>query len=235
MSVFRKADFHCPACGTTNVEEVAASLHGPRAPEAVEAIRAGTFQQFTCRGCQRPYRADGPLIYTDFDDKVWIGVFPESEEGAWSRLENQALDAFRSAVVDHAPRFLRQEADGFRIRTVFGLPALAAKLALFQFDWDDHLVETARLDAMVSGFGLVHPAHRPVLAHADADRIVWQIDLPHGDFQVERARATVESMRGVDHWSTFAAELHRGTYVDVGRVLMDGAATSRYDGPALVS
>src|SRR6516164_10213567 len=170
MSVFQPRALRCPHCGHTNTETVALSLHGPRVSEVVAAIRSGTFQSFVCASCGGGYRADGPLIYVDFEQKHWIGVFPRDRERSWALLEQQPLDSFRRALIDYAPPFVRGMSDGFHIRTVFGLDALAEKLTLLEAGVDDRVVEMVKLVAVLTWGGLLHPGRRPqfVSYHADA-------------------------------------------------------------------
>ena len=54
----------------------------------------GSFHEFTCPDCRSEYSVDGPLIYTDFDRKHWIGEFPRAWEGSWELLEHQPLETF---------------------------------------------------------------------------------------------------------------------------------------------
>ena len=162
MSVFRPETLICPVCGHRNTETVALSLHGSHVPEIVQSIVDGTFQCFTCARCDLPYRADGPLIYIDFERKRWIGEFPASMEPDWAAgLEQQPLDAFRRSVIDLAPAFLRAEADGFAIRAVFGLEALAEKIRLFDAGYDDRLVEVAKLQTMLRVGAVFAPSGAP--------------------------------------------------------------------------
>ena len=121
MSIFRDLSVACPACGTISVESVAVSLNGPRVPEIVQAIVDGSFHRFSCPACGCGFRVDGPLIYTDFERKHWIGEFPLDWETSWAHLEHQPLDSFRRAMIDLAPAYVRAESSGFVVRTVFGL------------------------------------------------------------------------------------------------------------------
>src|SRR4051794_23917080 len=198
MSVFRERQFDCPSCGHVNSETVAASLHGPRVPEVVDAILAGTFQVFACARCGLSYRADGPVIYTDFDEKHWIGEFPASDEVAWATLEQHSMDSFRRAMIDFAPAFLRADAAGFVIRTVFGLPALAEKIVLLRNGWDDRVVEAMKLRLVLESGAVLHPASRPVVVEADGERL--SIALPDGLGALVVARAEADAFAADPAW-----------------------------------
>ena len=226
MSVFRERRFECPSCGHVNAESVAASLHGPRVPEVVDAILAGTFQVFACTRCGLSYRADGPVIYTDFDDKHWIGEFPAADEAAWTALEQHATDSFRRAMIDYAPAFLRADAAGFTIRTVFGLPALAEKILLLQNRWDDRVVEAMKLRLVLESGTVLHPAHRPVVIEANAGRLT--VVLPDDVGAAVVTRADADALAADPAWREVLALLARGPYVDIGRLMLEGRATSDY-------
>jgi hypothetical protein len=215
------------------VETVAVSLHGPRIPEVVDQIRAGTFHVFRCQGCDVEYRADGPLIYTDFDKKHWIGEFPVREETAWALLEQQPLDSFRRSMIDRAPAFLRADAAGFTVRTVFGLPALAEKILLFDAGWDDRVVETIKLRTVLGHGGVLEPAARPRVLHADPDSFDLLLRVPDdgGDeqsFVHTVTRAEAEAVASDPDWAPVLVEQTRGPYVDIGRMMLDGRTTSTY-------
>jgi CpXC protein len=226
MSVFRERRFECPSCGHVNAESVAASLHGPRVPEVVDAILGGMFQVFACARCSLSYRADGPVIYTDFEVKHWIGEFPAADEAAWVTLEQHATDSFRRAMIDFAPAFLRADAAGFTIRTVFGLPALAEKILLLRNGWDDRVVEAIKLKLVLASGSVLHPARRPVVVEADAGRLA--VALPDGLGAAVVTRADADTFAADPAWREVLALVARGPYVDIGRLMLEGRATSDY-------
>ncbi|TCO54809.1 CpXC motif protein [Actinocrispum wychmicini] len=225
MSVFRPQTITCTACGTANVETVAMSLHGSRVPEIVESIVAGTFQCFTCAGCGIGYRADGPLIYVDFDRKRWIGEFPSTMERAWANLEQQPMDVFRQSLIDLAPAFLRAEADGFTVRAVFGLDALAEKIRLLDAGLDDRAVEVAKLAILMRTGAVVAPSRRPRVVSADStsvDMVLWSAE--DEQFRVSVPTEDVMALATSDGWRSVLQEMQVGPYVDLGRILLDGRA-----------
>jgi hypothetical protein len=233
MSVFSQRALDCPACGHVNVETVALSLHGPRVPEVVDRIRQGTFQLLTCAGCGVAYRADGPVMYVDFDQRHWIGEFPRSWEDRWASVELQPLDSFRRAMIDLAPAFLRNEAGGFAIRAVFGLDALAEKIVLLEAGLDDCAVEAVKLQVALRAGAVLHPAFRPRVASTDGtslDLVVWR--RPARAEAPERAVVRlgvdqVTSIRDDATWAPVIAQLSVGPYVDMGRLMLDGRAGER--------
>ena len=246
MSVFRPETLICPVCGHRNTETVALSLHGSRVPEIVQSIVDGTFQCFTCARCDLPYRADGPLIYIDFERKRWIGEFPASMEPDWAALEQQPLDAFRRSVIDLAPAFLRAEADGFAIRAVFGLEALAEKIRLFDAGYDDRLVEVAKLQTMLRVGAVFAPSTRPRVVALAPDAItmgVWVAADDATDGSAQRASVTIDAtdlevLAGDAAWRPVLSELSVGPYVDLGRLFLDGRRSAfdvRLPGMAAVS
>jgi hypothetical protein len=230
VSVFRPMTMTCPRCATANVETVAVSLHGPRVPDVVEAIVAGTFQCFACAHCGLPYRADGPLIYVDFEAKRWIGEFPVTMEPAWSRLEQQPMDAFRQSLIDLAPAFLRSEADGFTVRAVFGLDALAEKIRLMDAGLDDRAVEVAKLALCTRPGAVLAPGRRVRVVAAGPSSITMQVwSRPSPDRAPELRAVTmgvdeVAALAASADWAPALREMRIGPYVDVGRIMLDGRA-----------
>jgi hypothetical protein len=225
VSVFRPQPIVCTACGTTNIETVAMSLHGSRVPEIVESIVAGTFQCYTCANCGLGYRADGPLIYVDFETKRWIGEFPRTMERGWASLEQQPMDVFRQSLIDLAPAFLRAEADGFTVRAVFGLDALAEKIRLLEAGLDDRAVEVAKLAVVLRTGAIMAPDRRPRVVKADPDSVtlvLWAVGDPPEQFTVTVPTADILALAAEDGWRALLREMRIGPYVDLGRILLDG-------------
>jgi hypothetical protein len=230
MSVFRERQMLCSQCGHANTETVALSLHGPRVPELVERIRSGTFQVFRCAGCGTAYRADGPLIYTDFEEKHWIGEFPSAYEPAWASLEQQPLDSFRRAMIDLAPAFLRGEASGFTIRTVFGLDALAEKLVVLEAGFDDRAVEAAKLQMVLEAGAILHPGYRVRATEVTPEGLrvrAWRRarqDATPEPVALDLTSEQIERVLLDPDWAPVVAELSVGPYVDLCRLVFDGRA-----------
>jgi hypothetical protein len=222
MSIFRDLSLACPECGALRVESVAVSLNGPRVPEVVRAIVDGSFHRFTCAACGRDFRADGPLIYTDFDCKHWIGEFPLDWEGSWARLEHQPLDSFRRAMIDFAPPIVRADSSGFVVRAVFGLGALAEKISLFEAGLDDRVVELVKLVVLVRSGRALHPAHRPRFVKRDDDGAHLVLDPGSGGEVAVVSEETIELIATDPAWASWLRELATGPYVDIGRFMLDG-------------
>ncbi len=83
MARFEDRALTCPHCQHVAVRSVAVSLDAEHGKPQLQEILDGTFQRFACERCGKSYRADGPLVYLDFDDQRWVGVFPEPEERRW--------------------------------------------------------------------------------------------------------------------------------------------------------
>lgn len=237
MSVFRPMPLVCSGCGARNVETVALSLHGSRVPQVVDEIVAGTFQCFTCASCALRYRADGPLIYVDFERKRWVGEFPSHMERSWASLEQQPMDSFRRSLIDLAPAFLRSEADGFTIRAVFGLDALAEKIRLLDAGIDDRAVEVAKLATVLRTGSTLAPRYRPRVVSAGPGSVVlrlWSRDSAEEQAQpghLSLSTSEVMSFAADPEWATVSEELQVGPYVDLGRLLFDGRSPLREHAP----
>jgi len=69
VSVYEDRILTCPHCQPPSTRSVAVSLDGAHAARERQEIFDGTFQRLTCAACGTSFRADGPLIYLDFDAK----------------------------------------------------------------------------------------------------------------------------------------------------------------------
>jgi hypothetical protein len=191
-------------------------------PEVVESIIDGSFHRFTCPACGSVYRADGPLIYTDFERKHWIGEFPLDWETSWALLEHQPLDSFRRAMIDFAPAFVRAESSGFVVRTVFGLGALAEKIALLEAGLDDRVIEYLKLVVLLRLGATLHPTARPRFVRSD-ERGVHLLMAPTTEGVVTLVdHETVEEITSDPVWGSSLRDLATGPYVDIGRLMLDG-------------
>src|SRR5262245_32074523 len=222
MSIFRDLSLACPQCGALRVESVAVSLNGPRVPEVVRAIVDGSFHRFTCRACEHHFRADGPLIYTDFERRHWIGEFPLDWERSWARLEHQPLDSFRRAMIDFAPPIVRAESSGFAVRAVFGLGALAEKISLFAAGLDDRVIELVKLVVLLRAGMPLHPDHRPRFLKRDDQGIHLVLDPVAGDEVAVVSHDALDQIAADPAWGSWLRDLATGPYVDTGRVMLDG-------------
>jgi hypothetical protein len=130
-------------------------------------------------------------------------------------------------MVDHAPPIVREMADGFAIRTVFGLPALAEKILAWDQGLDDRLIELLKLDLYRSEGGpTADPAQRPRLIDSPLGRLDFACDglLPDGDtlsVPTERLAAIADDLLP---WQAALDRVAAGPYVDVGRLFIDGQA-----------
>ncbi len=225
MSVYQDRELACPRCGAVLRRSVCVSLNGNRVPAVIDEIRAGRFQRFPCDGCGQVIVADGPLIYTDFERRHWVGCFPRTAEGAWRLLEHQPAESFRRAMVDHAAPIIRAEADGYLIRTVFGLPALAEKILVWDHALDDVTLEILKLEVLRSPdgppFDLEHRLRFLGVGGA-GEGDVLRLALA-GDEVLRVPRAWYEDIAGsLDRHAAVIDAVASGPYVDVGRGVLPG-------------
>lgn len=226
MSRYEDRVLTCPHCQHQAPQSVAVSLDGERATRERQAILDDTFQRMTCAACGTSFRADGPLIYLDFDAKLWIAVFPASWEAAWWDHEDEPQGAFQRYMIDHCPPLVRSWAPGFAVRAVFGLPQLREKLVAHDAGIDDRVLEAYKLD-LLRGLGPydLAPSARPRLREATATEAVFHVPRPKPDepnrYEIVRiARAEIDRVAaGRDgEWAGTIAAVSAGPYVDLGRI-----------------
>lgn len=242
MARFEERALTCPHCNHVAMRTVAVSVDADHGKAQVQEILDGTFQRFACESCGKRYRADGPLAYLDFDDKRWVGVFPEPEERRWWKLEREPAAAFERNMLEYAPPIVREWAPGFEIRAVFGLEALREKLVAWAAKIDDRVLEAYKL-ALLRSMGPYElgPAARPRLRAVRMDAARGELL----DFEVPRR---VERAAGADgepggsewrlakiaierreldrvasnreEWAPVIEALAAGPYVDLGRLFI---------------
>lgn len=146
MSTWVERGVHCPKCSRRFMMRLADGLHISRLPEVRRRVREGTFHQAACPSCGALVTAQVQTVYTDFERRHWLHVDLPSERSRWPELEAKALGGFDGAVRLGAPPMVRVLADSFRVRLVFGYPALREKILLWDADMDDGLVECLKLE-----------------------------------------------------------------------------------------
>lgn len=233
MARFDDRKLTCPHCQHQEVHTVALSIDAEHGGDQVQQIMDGTFQRFACASCGKSYRADGPLMYLDFDEKRWVGVFPEPEEARWWKLEREPALAFERNILENAPPMVREWAPGFEIRAVFGLENLREKLVAWGAKIDDRLLEAYKL-ALLRSMGpyQLGPAARPRLRAVRADgTLEFEVPRPgegEGD-PVRLAKVAIERREldrvasNREEWAPVIAEVSSGPYVDLGRLFIPRA------------
>jgi hypothetical protein len=227
MSAYQDRVLTCPHCDHGAVESVALMLEATRAHGERQAILDSTFQRFECESCHRTYRAEGPLMYLDFDDKLWIGVFPTPWEATWWKHEREPAAAFQRNMQEHCPPMVRDWAPGFSVRAVFGLDGLREKLVAHAAGIDDRLLEAYKLD-LLRGMGPyeLSARARPRLREVDGTHAFFDVPRPEPDDPHRRAVVKVgrEELRRMhehrEDWAAVVAALSAGPYVDLGRIFI---------------
>lgn len=233
MSVYQSRALTCPHCQHVATWSVAVSLNAARAAPQRQQILDGTFQRFTCSACGEMFRADGPLIYIDFDAKLWIGVFPTPWEAAWWEHEEEPLGVFQRYMIERCPPLVRSWAPGFEVRSVFGLERLREKLVAHGAGIDDRVLEAYKLD-LLRGLGPYElaPSARPRLRELGPDGAMFHVPrpepgAPHRFALVRVARAEIARVAAAreGEWASTIAAVSAGPYVDLGRIFVPRPTT----------
>lgn len=227
MSIYEKRMLTCPHCGHQVEKSVAVSLNAARARVQRQEILDGTFQRFECETCHERFRADGPLIYIDFDQKVWIGVFPAPWESAWWKHEQEPALSFQRNIEENSPPMVKEWAPGFVIRAVFGLEGLREKLVAHAAGIDDRVLEAYKLD-LLRGMGPYELSGRarPRLRKVEGGELFFHVPRPEpgnpGRVAMVRVAAAelgrIEANRAA--WGQTLDTLSEGPYVDLGRIFI---------------
>jgi hypothetical protein len=228
MARFDERRLTCPHCQHQAVQRVALSIDAEHGAAQIAQIMDGTFQRFACASCGKSYRADGPLMYVDFDEKRWVSVFPEPDEARWWKLEREPTLAFEQNMLEHAPPVVRAWAPGFEIRAVFGLEKLREKLVAWGAKIDDRLLEAYKL-ALLRSMGPypLGPAARPRLRAVRADGTL-EFEVPRfAEGEPMRLAKVAIDRRELDRvaanreeWAPVIEAVSSGPYVDLGRLLL---------------
>jgi hypothetical protein len=117
------------------------------------------------------------FLYTDLENGVLIGCFPQTRRGELSSLEEDLVRTWTETVKQEMPRTLQASMAGPGPRIVFGLAELREKVICFDAKLDDRLVEAMKL-ALLEGLpgreaaGVADLAL--VAAHPDSEVLAFQ-------------------------------------------------------------
>jgi len=218
MSLFEARTVSCPRCGLQHNEQIATSLK----PTFKDAILKGTFQHFTCEKCGHSYRVEDPLMYIDFNKKLWIAQYPRAWEKDWDQYELIAKQNFDQYVTgEFASPLALQLAPGFAIRTVFGLDALAEKIIVLENKIDDSLLAVLKWQIMQQVEGLLFsPAARPLLIAVANGELVFRVRVANAETEIITLplEDAFDDISGDDTslWATMIKDLAGHTYIDTG-------------------
>jgi len=224
MSTFVDQLVSCPGCGVRRRYEVCASLKVDRAPHLIDAILDRTFQRFRCATCGAGVLVVQEMSIVDFDDRWILFVYPLESEPDWALWEAAGAAAFEQAMGAGAPPLAQALAEGFGVRTVFGLEAAREKLLCRRHALDDVALECLKLQLVRTLDGLELTAQtRLRLDRVDADGLV--LNLPTAGRGPDREVAVPwASWMAVQaqpaQWARARAALTADTWVDTGRLIV---------------
>ncbi len=149
MSITHKEVLHCP-CGRDHSVVVVKSLNATRHPHLREQVLARQLHRFACESCKRWLVIDTELFWFDFHRKQFIGVFPTALRGQPEQCEPILAATFQRTMKDQAPRMIQAYADGFLVRTCFGLEELREKIVAHEAGLDDFLLEVLKVELLTA-------------------------------------------------------------------------------------
>lgn len=224
MSKFISRQISCPSCNREHLLDIATSLNVSNHARFRDEIIAGAFQRFICDGCGKTFLVDDPFIYTDFTRRHWIYMFPQSWQMQWSEFENEPRDVFEKYMTGtYSSPIARSMADGYRLRTVFGLPALAEKILCFLHDIDDRWLEILKLKIMHTEVALFNSNYFPRLISVEPELNELTFSLPTMsgvDILAMPLTNLKELMESNIDYSEIMMKLNKSPYVDSGRILI---------------
>jgi hypothetical protein len=224
MSTLIPTRFPCERCGAEVYGLLADSLNANRTAWVLPGILDGSLHRFTCPGCGCRFVVDKELLYTDFERRHFIGVFPLADQPRFLECGALVEETFAEALVERAPRVLQRQAGGFTVRVVFSLAELREKLLCFHAGLDDRVLEMVKLAVMAEQWALMEGGLGGlVLEDLGHDALtfttVWRAGATAPDVQrvwIDRA-AYAQAAAAWPALERDHAALARGPYVSVMR------------------
>jgi hypothetical protein len=115
-------------------------------PQIREELVRGTFQVFTCPGCEKPFVVEDTLVYTDFERNEYVAVETVAS-ASWQAAVARHHTVFRNCF-ENGPPIAQAWGAMFKRRVVFGLRGLREKIVLWDAGLDDRIVEAVKGDVL---------------------------------------------------------------------------------------
>jgi len=226
MSIFRKQELTCKACGTALTFELVHSISADRRPDLRDAILDGSFQRGTCPTCGTEFRVEPEFVYMDIGRGQYIGVWPASKRGEWKDWAQKTRDAFEGTLGKSAPPEAKRIGDKLAVRTVFGWPALLEKVLARQLEIDDRTLEAGKLAVMRSEEEVPLPGHQELrlVGEQDGDALLAWVGAPLGEDTPPMLRVPRQLFADIDAepatWQALREQVAEGDVVDFQRELL---------------
>lgn len=189
MSVWYAQELVCASCHHAFSSTLARGIHARRIPHVRDQILAGALHHVRCPACNAIVDAHRDLAYTDFARHQWVHVSTPGALSEWVDVERYALETFDRYMVGGPPA-VAEMAREFRVRVVFDLDELREKLAIWEAELDDALIECTKLVCLRERPAIADPKRRIRVRAIEADALqMAAVDLDHP--RVDVARWTV--------------------------------------------
>ena len=219
MSTWADRDVPCPACKKPVRARIARGVHVNRVPHVRDQVLDRTFHRFTC-ACGETFTVDTSFEYTDLERKQLLFVAAESRRAEWPALEDELVQLV-VRVRDFGSPLVHWITEGLTTRVVFGLEELREKLVLWQYGFDDGLIECIKVRAWANDVTLAEAGARLVVdSVTDEDGLVcnW---LPR-EGKARRVELPSEWVRDAHRDRESLAqrlpELFKGGFVSISRL-----------------
>lgn len=230
MSRFHEETVSCPVCGKKSTELIATSLRISSNTPFKDQILKGEFQRFTCTDCRHVFYAEDPLIYMDFDKKLMIAQFPKSWNANWKEHEKAVTHNYENYLAGkYAAPSAHRLSKGFRLRTVFGLDALAEKITCLESEIDDQLLSILKLQLILNIAEIpFHPEFIPLFKEIKDNELVFLCRVldPEGNAAQEIITlpfplALEEIKNTGSQYQSVLETFRNATYIDTGRLFFE--------------
>jgi hypothetical protein len=229
MSVFENTKLKCPSCGADVKFSAVHSVNADRRPDLREAILDESFQRRECPSCQQSFRLAPDLNYLDVGRGQWFAAHPLADLARWQEVEQHDREAFDRAFGEQARTAAREIGADLHPRITFGWAGLREKILAARLGLDDVILECAKIAILRSldSAPLRDDTELRLVDELEDDTLlfVW-IELATEAVieSVQVPRALYDDIASNNElWAGLRAELSAGLYVDINRLLVEGA------------
>jgi transcription elongation factor Elf1 len=158
MSMSRKANITCPACGTQQEIELYEAVNAAENPELKQALLENRLNRIECSNCEASFRVDLPMLYTDPGYNILIHWIPETAE----MKREQIIEEFDDSL-NEINKLLPADIQAPSVRLVLTRVELVELIFMIEAGLDPRVVEYVKYSIHTRNMEKVDPLKTQLL------------------------------------------------------------------------
>ena len=164
MNTEKTTQIQCPFCGQTQEVQLCTTLQAQSQPEQVEALKTNRLNWVECKGCQKHFRVDPPLIYSDLKRNILIHWIPETRTTSRAAIQ----ESFEESLLELG-KALPENNPSVTVRLVFTRVELIELIFMLEAGLEQRVIEQIKYTIHSRNPSVANPqTHRLLLNTQDS-------------------------------------------------------------------